>query len=116
MHNANIALMGFELWISSLTVRLHELPLSLLLGLTYVGYHNGWRYAKTRTLLYFFLNWTRDDAYKIVAGLLALFGTCFTMGHLVSARLRMHAWGAPVLAVALISIMKLRPPQDAVET
>ena len=105
---------GFELWTSQLTVSLHELPISLLLGVFYIFYHNGWRYAKTRTLLYFFLNWARKDAYVVVAGLLALFGSCFTCGHLVSARLRTQAWGAPVLAIGLLAIMKLRTPKGVV--
>ena len=110
MHNANVAMMAVELWVSGLTVALCQMPLSLLFGLVYVAYHNGYRFARTRTLLYFFLNWTRPDAYRIVGVLLALFGACFGIVYGVSAHLRTRAWGAPLLAAALVAIMRVRRP------
>ena len=109
---ANVAIMGTELWISGLTVPLAQLPCSLLFGLCYVGFHNGWRYEKTRTLLYFFLNWAREDAIRNVGALLVLFGGCYLVGVGVSGWLRPRAWGAPCLAIALAAIMKLRPPSE----
>ena len=110
MHNANVALMGVEVWVSGMAVQLHQLPLALLFGCLYVTYHNGWRYQRTRTLLYFFLNWTRPDATRTLVVLLALFGGCYWVGYAASALLRPRAWGAPCFALALLSIMRVRPP------
>jgi hypothetical protein len=69
---------------------------------------NRWRYDKTRTLLYYFLNWTRPDAYLTMAVLLALFGGCFSLGHVASNVLRPHARGAVGLALALMAITRVR--------
>ena len=71
MHNFNLAAMGAELWLSELPVQLAQLPIALLFGIAYVTYHNTYRYYKTRTLLYFFLNPTRDDALRVSGLLLA---------------------------------------------
>jgi hypothetical protein len=111
MHNANVALMGAELWLSGLPVHLHQLPLALSFGVLYLCYHNGFRFLKTRTLLYFFLNWTRPDALRILLVLLGTFGAFFTSGHVLSLALRKYTtWGPAALALALASIMKVRPP------
>ena len=110
MHNANVAIMGAECWLSSLRVRIELLPLSLLCAISYVFYHNGYRFARTRTLLYFFLNWARDDSYTTIVALLALFGASYALGVGVSAWLRQQAWGLPCFVVGLLAIMRLRPP------
>ena len=90
-------------------MQLHQLPFALLFGVVYVLYHNLYRYWRTRTLLYFFLNWERPDATRTLLLLLAFFGGCYSLGFLLSALLRPHAWGPPCLALALVSIMRVRP-------
>jgi len=114
MHNGNIALMGMELWLTSsrLPISLHQLPFALLFGCAYVLYHNGYRYRATRTLLYFFLNWTREDSLKILMCLLAFFGACYTGSFGVSALLAAgYVWAPPAVALGLVSIMKFRQPK-----
>lgn len=111
MHNFNLAAMGMELWLSELTVQLEMLPIALLFGLIYVTYHNTYRYFKTRTLLYFFLNPTRDDALRIICILLASFSVAFTCGYAVSTFLRSTWWGAPCFALVLVSLMKVQQEQ-----
>ena len=51
MHNANVALMGTEICLSTLRVPLAQLPFALLFGIAYLAWHNTWRYRTTRTLV-----------------------------------------------------------------
>ena len=58
MHNANSFLLIFDLVaVGALHVRLADLPWSAMVGVTYTVFHHYIRYPRTRTLLYFFLNW-----------------------------------------------------------
>ena len=111
MHNANVALMGTEICLSTLRVPLAQLPFALLFGIGYLAWHNTWRYRTTRTVLYFFLNWERDDALQVLVCLLALFGGCYTLGYAVSSHLRPHLAGRACLALALVAIMRVRAPR-----
>ena len=50
-HNANVALMGIELLVTSLQISLYRLPFAVLFGLAYLVWHQTLRFQRTRTLL-----------------------------------------------------------------
>ena len=94
-----------------LHARPSDLPYCLLFGSTYVCFHHFWRYPRTRTLLYFFLNWQwGKKAPAIVVALLSAMAAFFLVGWLISEVLRERAWGPPVVLLGNFLIMRLRHP------
>lgn len=73
MHNANVWLMGIDVWLSTVKVDLLQLPIATIVGVLYIFWHQSLRYARTRTLLYHFLNWSKPGALRALFGLTAAF-------------------------------------------
>ena len=71
MHNANALLLVIDLLLGKLHVDVRDIAYCLLFGATYVFWHQFVRYHRTRTLLYFFLNWQSPHALKILLALLS---------------------------------------------
>ena len=157
-HNANVALMGIELLVTSLHVSLYRLPFAVLFGLAFLVWHQTLRFQRTRTLLCerpstrrhaatrgaqtpaasrnlsthpprrprppprssaspaplwptdFFLNWSRPDAIRTLLVLFFAFAAYYALGYAVATYLRPTSWGAPILALLIVSIMRVRPP------
>lgn len=108
MHNANVGLMLGELLLDTLHISLAHAPLAPLFGLGYLTWHNTYRYARTRTLLYFTANWQAPRALTILLGLFLLETTAYALGWL-ACTLRESAAGCVALAVGARLIMRLRP-------
>lgn len=108
MHNHNVALVLVELLLDQITPTVSHLPFAPMFGLAYLIYHNSYRYAKTRTLLYFFLNWQGKHALKILI-CLALGMSAFFVFGLVVVQLRDSAVGVTALLAGARFIMRFRP-------
>lgn len=110
MHNANALLLVIDLLLGQLHVDVRDIAYCLLFGATYVFWHQFVRYQRTRTLLYFFLNWQSPHALKILLALLSAIALFFGVGYLLSEHLRGTRWGAQVALLGLLCIMRVRPP------
>lgn len=108
MHNHNVALVLLELLLDQITPRVSHLPFAPIFGLAYLIFHNSYRYAKTRTLLYFFLNWQGKHALKILV-CLALGMSAFFVFGLVVVQLRDSMVGVAALLAGARLIMRFRP-------
>ena len=108
MHNLNVALLLLEVLLDQITFKVSNLPFAPIFGLAYLIFHNSYRYAKTRTLLYFFLNWQGPHALKILVCLALGMAAFFAFG-LAVAQLRDSATGAVALLVGARCIMRFRP-------
>jgi hypothetical protein len=110
MHNANTGLLVLDLLGGGMRVSLADLPWSLLVGVAYVSFHHFYRYPRTRTLLYFFLNWQAPAALPIVLALVSAIGGFFAIGYGISEYLRPQPWGPPAVLLASALIMLVRDP------
>ena len=73
-------------------------------------FHNGWRYEKTRTLLYFFLTWQGKAPFLVLCGLLSMIMLFFLAGVAVCDYGRASSLGWAVVLLVSVFIMKLRNP------
>ena len=113
MHNANALLLVIDLLLGKLHVDVRDIAYCLLFGATYVFWHQFVRYHRTRTLLYFFLNWQSPHALKILLALLSAIALFFGVGYVLSEHLRGTRWGAHVALLGLLCIMRVRMPPGA---
>ena len=58
----------------------------------------------------FFLNWSRPDAIRTLMILFFAFAAYYALGYAFATHLRPTTWGPPVLALLLISMMRIRSP------
>ena len=111
MHNANTLMVVVDVLLDGLRIRPTDIPLCVIFGTLYVCFHHFVRYPRTRTLLYFFLNWQWGaKSAVIIVALLSAIVAFFGVGLLISEVLRQQWWGPPVVLIANALIMRLRHP------
>lgn len=93
-HNANSFLLLVDLLLSNLHVRISDVPFCYLFGIIYCSYHHYVRYPRTRTVLYFFLNWQWGwKSLLVIIALLSAMATFLCVGVFISEVLRPTSWG-----------------------